>query len=274
MAKRRWLLRVWITSFLVVVTAIGLVLAQPRGRTALRLRPGFKPLAADPRVFFESGAESLATQIASVLLDTVTQVEHAHGRLFRPGYRVYVCGSHESFTGYMGESSASQARGIAFPRDVWISPKAFDFFGLDTHRQTLAHELSHLHLSQHLSWWRRVRTIPPWFAEGLADMIADTGYERVSREDALEALRTGHCFTPDSSGKLPRPRTPKEYGVSWPLFHGQSRLFVEYLYAQDQQRFNDFINAVLDGDLFAEVFEIHLGGSVEVKWNEFLASLE
>ena len=36
-----------------VLVPVSLVLAHPRGRTALRLAPGFTPLPEDPRVYYE-----------------------------------------------------------------------------------------------------------------------------------------------------------------------------------------------------------------------------
>lgn len=257
------------------VLLIGLVLAQPRGRVALRLTTGFIPLQEDTRVFYEPGAEEYAKRFADALPSVVNRVEDCQSLPFESEFRVYVCSSHESFTRHIGQPVSSPVRGIAFLRDIWVSPKAFAFYGKDTHWQTLAHELSHLHLGQHLGWWHRTKYLPNWFLEGLADWVADTGGEIVSREEALEGFRTGRHLVPATSGKLRlSPPTRQDLGVSWPIFHMQSRIFIEYLLARGEEPFSNFIAAVLGGVRFNIAFEEHFGNNMEIVWQDFINSVD
>jgi len=267
--------KVWIALVIggLVILPLLLVLAHPRGRATLRLTSGFAQSERDPRVYYEHGAEGLANQIVDALPAAAARVEELQAWPFKNDFRVYVCASHESFSRHINQSPRDPVRGIAFLWDVWVSPKAFAFFGKDTHRQTLAHELSHLHLGQHLGWFRRIKGVPAWFAEGLANWVADTGDEIVSRSEALEGFISGRHFVPDATGNLPLPRTAADYGVSWPMFHLQSRLFIEYLHDRNENAFGRFVSAVIAGDNFSAAFAEHFGLNLDAAWQDFMKSL-
>jgi hypothetical protein len=174
---------------------------------------------------------------------------------------------------HIGESERSPVRGIAFLWDIWVSPKAFDFQGKDTHRKTLRHELSHLHLGQKLGWWRRTQGVPSWFQEGLADWVADTGDEQVSWREARDAILSGHCILPETSGHLPLPKRPQDYGLSWPMFHMQSRMFVEYLRSRDEGAFQRFVASVVRGNRFETAFKEDFRATLSDSWKDFRDSL-
>jgi hypothetical protein len=245
-----------------------LILVHPRARAALRLSPGFRPLPEDSRVMFEPGAAAHARRMARALPAAIERVETEQGRPFRADVRVYVCATHETFAEHTGQPPTIPVRGMALLWDVWVSPLAFRFEGQDTHRETLTHELSHLHLKQHLGWLGNVAGLPAWFREGLADQVAGTGHERVSRAAALAALRAGPRLDPELSGG------PREHGLSWPMFHGQARLFTEHLRARDPHTFRSFLAAVLDGEPFARATRDHLGATLPQLWSEYLADLQ
>ncbi len=256
-----------------LLVSVLLVLTNPRARAVLRLQRGFTPLEEDARVYAESGAEDLALQVAQALPSAIERVETCQSRPFKRPFRVYVCQSHESFSRRIGQPADHPVRGIAFLRDVWISPRAFAFFGRDTHRQTLKHELSHLHLDQHLGWWRRIPHVPSWFCEGLANWVADTAGERVSRVEAVEDIFAGRQLSPDATGHLPLPKVPQDYGLTWPSFHQQSRMFLEYLLERNETAFRGFIAAIVDGERFEDAFREQFGSSVADAWQEFVESL-
>jgi hypothetical protein len=246
-----------------------LVLTLPRARVALRIVPGFQPLDADNRVYYEPGGEGFAALIAETLPDAVEKIERAHALPFKGDFRVYVSATHRSFTKRLDMPEHSPVRGTALYRDVWVSPNSLDFHGRDTHRQTVAHELSHLHIDQHIGAWRRLRDIPGWFSEGLADWASGTGSEIVSRAEAVEAIAEGRRLQPDSTGRIP-PRRPGDYGLSPPMLHQQSLMFVEYLRGKDEQAFQSFVVALLEGGSFAPTFEERFGTDVDGAWNDFL----
>ncbi len=266
---RRFLIPLSLLALLVPV-----LLLHPRARAAVRLTSGFQSLEEDTRVFSEQGAEVHARRFAQALPAATARVEEYQGRPFKSDFRVYVCASHESFTRHLGERLDSPARGMKLFRDIWVSPLAFDFRGSDTHRQTIAHELSHLHMTQQLGLRTIMGTVPTWFAEGLADCVADTGGEIISHQDALQAFASGNHFVPDARGRFLFPRTAKHYGISWPMLHQQSRMFVDYLHDRAGGSFGDFVTAVGKGERFDVAFLEHYGASLDNVWNEFLESLD
>ena len=258
----------------ILVVAALLVLAQPRGRTALCLVRGFSTLDADPRIRYQPGAEDFARAVAAALSAAIARVEECQSAPFKTPFRVYVCASHESFTSHIGEPVRSPVRGIAFLRDIWISPTAFSFHGEDTHRETLTHELSHLHLGQMLGWWHRTKEVPSWFQEGLADWVADTGDEQVSQCEVREAILSGHGIVLDESGHLPFPTRPDTDGMAWPMFHMQSRMFVEHLRSRDATAFRKFVAAVVRGAGFNSAFNDSFGAGLSDVWKDFLQSMD
>lgn len=270
--SRRRIRRLLIPLSLVAVLA-ALPLLHPRARAAVRLTSGFQPLEEDTRVFSEQGADVYARRFAQALPAATALVEEHQGQPFSSGFRVYVCASHESFTRHLGERPDSPVRGMKLFRDIWVSPLAFDFRGSDTHRQTITHELSHLHMTQQLGLRAIMGAVPTWFAEGLADWVADTGGEIISHQDALEAFASGHHFVPDARGRFLFPRTAKHYGIPWPMLHRQSRMFVEYLHDRAGGSFGDFVAAVGKGERFDVAFLEHYGASLDDVWNDFLESL-
>lgn len=271
---RRWAARAAVVCAGLLVLAAAGLLSQARARAALRLVGGFSPLDQDPRVLYEAGAGDNALAVAKALPEAIGRVQHGHGEPPDPGFRVYVCATQDSFTRKTGQSEGAPVRGIAFSRDIWVSPLAFRFHGRDTHRETLAHELSHLRLQQSLGWWRRTRIVPSWFQEGLADRVADTGFEQVSRAEAWEAIRDGPCLTPDDSGRFPFPKRAGDYGLTWPMFHAQSRMFVEFLHERDGGGIARLLTSLHQGARFGTAFAECFGGSVEEVWAEFVGSVE
>lgn len=271
--RRKTIIALIIPLLLLVVLAV-LALRIPRLRTALRMADGFEPLPGNELVYFEEGAEEYARRIAETLPAAIERVETLQLRPFRTLPRIYVCASHESFTEQIGESPETPVRGIAFKRDIWLSPLVFNFFGSDTHTQSLLHELSHTHISQHLSFIHRVRKIPTWFNEGLANWVSGTGEDRITRDEGIAEIRAGRVMAPDDTGQFPLPKTPADYGLSWPMLHVQSLLFVEYLALRDRAAFDTFLGEVLDGEDFGPSFVRQFGAGPDILWREFTSTLE
>lgn len=129
-------------------------------------------------------------------------------------------------------------------------------------------------MTQQLGLRSIMGTVPTWFVEGLADWIADTGGEIVTHQDALETFASGKHFVPDAKGRCLFPLTAKHYGVSWPMLHRQSRMFVEYLHDRAGGSFAGFVVAVGKGERFDAAFLEHFGDSLANVWNDFLESLD
>ena len=86
-----------------------------------------------------------------------------NGILYEPGAE-----DHDEFVAH---PSSYPIRGPVLLGNVFTAQSAFDFQNMDTHREPLLHELSHLHLLQHLGFFG-YRKIPIWFTEGLANCLA------------------------------------------------------------------------------------------------------
>lgn len=254
--------------------AASLLLLSPRAQAALRITPGFEPLDTDPRVFFEPGAEGFAREIAATLPTAVTTIEDTLSLPFRSTFRVYVPASHESFAQHTSQPATTPARGLALARDVWISPLVFSFRGKDTHERAVVHELTHLFIDQQVGWLHRVRSVPGWFQEGLTDWVSGTGFDTASRAEVLAALRSGRRMVPDDTGAFPRPKAAADYGLTWPIFHGQSRMLIEHLHDGREEAFDGLVRSVLSGEPFGAAFEGQYGHTLAEEWAGLLASLD
>ena len=258
---------------MLAVACVTLVLLSPRGRCALRIAPGFVPYPDDSRIYYVPGSELVTARFAGLLQAAIGEVEAGLAAPFRSPFRVYVCPTHEDFARRIGEPPGTLVRGIEFPKDIWVSPKAFEFFGLDTGKATLAHELVHLHFGQHLGLGGRLRPTPSWFEEGVADWIAGTGFERMSRDEAVAAYRSGTRLVPDALGRPLIPRRPPDYGLTWPVFHAQSRMFVEHLHSTREESFAVLVRSIQAGTRFDVAFREAFGRSLEDEWQGFVESI-
>lgn len=270
MRWKRWLL---VTTGILLAGAAGFLAAVPRARAAFRLTPHLITLDGDPRVRYEPGAREAARQVAASLPAVLTRIEAAQGRPFKPGFRVVVCASHKRFAHWIGHAPDSPVMGIAMPFDVWLSPALLTAAGRDRHREGLGHELSHLHFNQHLFWYSRLRQIPLWFSEGLADWASGWEPDRVSRDDALRALRQGPRMTPETRGYLSLAKGSARSGVSWPMMHRQGVLFIEYLVETDEAAFHALVHDLLDGIPFSDAFRQRFGYDLAQVWARFLTTI-
>ena len=256
-----------------VILLIGMfaaILAIPKARATLRLTPGLVRLSANSNVYVEPGGVAAARQIAASLPHVISRIEQAMGRPFKPGFRVVVCGSHESFARWIGHPADTPVMGIAFLKDVWISPRCLDAGGRDRHREAVGHELTHLHFSQHLFWYTRLRNIPIWFSEGLADWASGWEPERVSRITALNALRNGPRMIPETVGYVSLSKAAARSGVSWPMMHRQGELFIEYLVKRDAEAFQALLGDLLDGKPFGDAFRHRFKMDLPDAWTQFV----
>ena len=139
---------------------------------------------------------------------------------------------------------------------------------INTGTGTLVHELTHALISYDFP------RVPTWFNEGLANWVSGTGEDRVTRDEGIAEIRAGRVMAPDDTGQFPLPKTPADYGLSWPMLHVQSLLFVEYLALRDRDAFDVFLGEVLDGEDFGPSFVRQFGAGPDILWREFTSTLE
>jgi hypothetical protein len=255
-----------------VVLLAALFVRSPVGRAVFKSRRHFFPHTADHRVFYEPGAEAYASRIAEVLPATVSQVEEAlSGRFPRP-FRVYVCSSQQSHNEFIANPPSWRIRGSVLLGNVLIAPSAFDFYGYDTHQQSLAHELVHLFFSQRLDFLRS-RSIPVWFVEGLAHCVAGTGGEGIDKSAAIGAIRDGRRPTPEVQGSLLQTVQRAAGRLPPRVYQLQNRMFVQFLRERYPTSFEQVLQEILHGSSFARSFSVGFGRKVSDLWQEFRGSL-
>jgi hypothetical protein len=266
-------------AIILVVLALGVAAVafarSPVGRALLRSRDQFVACESAPSVLYEAGMEREARMVCESLPRALAAVEEQHYLPVRDPFRVYVCGTQESFNAYMAAPPGATARGVKLLNDIFLSPDSFSSWRGDTHEGVLTHELSHLHIYQRLGHRRTLWELPVWFSEGLAVAVSGAGGEGVTADEARVAIAAGETFVPDERGSLLRPKRASEYGMGTYMFYRQSQLFVEYMRDRDPEAFRDFMLALQGGEWssFGELFEASFGLSVGGMWSEFVGSV-
>ena len=106
-----------------------------------------------------------------------------------------------------------------------------------------------------------VTHLPNWFKEGLAVMVsAGGGAEHSPAKEARAAIQRGDQITIDDTGSLQNAvgirfeRAPAKTAPWYPvvLAYRQAGMFVNYLRESDGPGFDRMMNAILDGQAFAE----------------------
>jgi hypothetical protein len=266
----RWVVRLGL--------GLGLGLAAlggyPTVRALTRSKAGFTPDGQDGRVWFEEGAEAMADSVAAFLPRAIETIEAAHGRPFRKSFRVYVCATQRSLNGFLALDADVPVRGMVRFGEIFLGPSAFDWRGEDLHRESLLHEMSHLHLRQQVGLLASRRSVPSWFHEGLADLVSGAGGEGVSDEEATRAILGGRSMHSDSAGRLWSLARMEDYGLGGPMLHRQSRMFLSWLRDRNPAAFAAFLSELQREGDFARAFRNHLGGGVRDAWLAFVASLD
>lgn len=228
-------------------------------------------LKQEPLVRYEPGAEELAQKVVPYLNDSISLVENMQGRPYVKPVDVFVFASEESFSEHSGVSS--EVRGCAFIGKIYLSPKLNRM--PESIPLILTHELSHIHVCQHMGLFACVYQLPTWFLEGLAVSVSGGGgAERVSEKEAVDAILQGNHFLPDDSGSVLVYKAANYYGLQQHMFYRQAGMFVSYLWNQSPAEFNGFLSALLDGKSFCDAFPQTFGKSVNEKWNEFAKTLK
>ena len=268
--KKRKLITV-IFSLIILILAIAFFLS-PYSTALLKSKSHFIKHPKNDKVLFEPGAEEYADSIANYLQKTIERVKQVHGLPFKESFNIYVCKTQKSFNEFAVNTSAYPIRGTALLGDVFIAPSAFNFRGIDTHKETLAHELSHLHFQQRLGFIDR-RKLPVWFSEGFADYVAGSGGEGIEKSDAINFILSGKHFIPEEEGDIFGTVSGAANGLSGPMFHQQVKMFVTYIIESDSLKFKSFVLKIQEGEPFNEFFNKIMETSIRENWENFLLQL-
>lgn len=274
MKKRKSKLAAAIFTSIVLILLI-LFFLSPYSTALCKSKSHFINYPGNNMVFYEPGAEEYAKKIVAFLPAAIERVELIHGLPFEEPFKIYICNTQKSFNEYTVNTSASiyPIRGTAMLGDVFIAPSAFNFMGIDTHKGTLMHELSHLHFQEMLNFLER-RKLPIWFSEGFADYVSGSGGEGIEKNEAINFILSGKHFIPEEEGEIFGSFRSALNGLSGPMFHMQAKIFVTYLMQSDSLKFKSFLRKIQMGESFGESFESAFGAGVQNKWAQFLSQLK
>ena len=273
MKKRKSKIAAALLGSIIIILLI-LFFISPYSTALCKSKSHFIKHQINKMVFYEPGAEEYAKKIVAFLPAAIKRVELIHGLPFEEPFKIYICNTQKSFNEYTANSSslAYPIRGTAMLGDVLIAPSAFNFIGMDTHKETLMHELSHLHFQQKLDLFER-RKHPVWFSEGFADYVAGSGGEGIEENEAINFILSGKHFIPEEEGEIFGSFSNALNGLSGPMFHMQARIFVTYLIESDSLKFKSFLRKIEMGESFSETFESLFGTGIHSKWTQFLSQL-
>ncbi len=263
-----------IIFFLLILLLPGLFFISPYSTALLKSKSQFINHVKNDKVLYEPGAEVYADSIVFYLPEAIERVEQVHGLPFEEPFKIYICNTQKSFNEYTANTSPSPypVRGTALLGDVLMAPSAFNFFGLDTHKETLAHELSHLHFRQRLGFFKG-RKHPTWFSEGFADYVASSGGEGIEENDAINFILSGKHFIPEEEGEIFGSFNSALNGLSGPMFHKQVKMFVTFMIKSDSLKFNSFLREIQNGESLNESFNNIMDSGIQDKWEKFLSQL-
>lgn len=233
-----------------LISAPALLLLAGCATPPLKSTERFLPLAADPRVLYEPGAEQAASEVATRLPAAIAQVAATHQRGFLREPQVHVCSSEACFRNHVTRTEVSAAT-VAGNR-IFLAPQLFQ---REAHRLPLilAHELSHQHLGQQIGHY--TYTVPVWFHEGLAALASNGGgADYASDAEARADIRAGRHFDPAQRDSETLRHLADHWRVSPYTFYRQAMLFLQYLRASSERRFDEFLLAVEDNQDFDLAF--------------------
>ncbi|MFH1168798.1 MAG: hypothetical protein V1852_32735 [Pseudomonadota bacterium] len=228
----------------------------------------------DQRVMYEPGAEEFTATVASELPLAIKKVESRQYSTFPDKVLIYVTKTPESFKKMTGRGVSA----MMYRKSIFLSPKLLE--KPDTIKLYIAHELSHLHLHQHLGDYAYLG-IPSWFLEGLAAFVSDGGgAENVTDDEVMESIRSGNHFIPFEDAGLSdlfRPRYASYFKIRHKfkhhLFYRQCMLFVSFLENEHPVQFKTFVIDLEKGIDFSDAFHLSFGVDTMTKWNAFKSQI-
>jgi hypothetical protein len=228
-------------------------------RDAIEDLRAFEPLPQSAQVrFAPAEAERFARRVAVMLPAATARVEAVHGRPFQAPPVVYVCGDDACFDRFVDRRWNFTAA-VVYDNRLVLAPRLFD---REPERLVpiLLHELSHLHLGQRRGHYSM--SIPIWFHEGLASLVAEGGgADLVTDAEAWSAAASARHFVPDQQHLPWQRRRAETWKLSVSLFYRQAFLFLRGLQTQDAAAFDRLLEALQDGAdfdaAFAQAFHVN-----------------
>ena len=234
----------------------------------------FLAFKQDQRIMFEPGSEKFASAVAIDLPLAIEKVESRQYSKFPDRITIYVCKSQESFKKLTGRNVSA----LTYKQNIYLSPKLLE--NPDTIKLYIAHELSHLHMHQHIGDYAYL-CIPTWFHEGLAAYVSDGGgAEKVTNDEVKASIRSGNHFVPFENAGLRDLFVPRyasyfkiKHEFKHHLFYRQCMLFVAFLEKESPEQFKKFIIDLENGMDFSDAFRFSFGVDTMTKWYEFKSQI-
>lgn len=252
-----------------IAIIIILVFVQGCSNVYARLTYDFRELENDKRILYEVGAEEIASEISISLNKHISLVEKKQYFSYASldDIKVFVFAEKNRYANY--SYSSPLARGSATTNEIYISPIIND------RRETLPlimiHELSHVHIRQHIGTWRYWSEVPGWFLEGLAvEVSGGGGAEKVSDKEAIEAIKSGKHFIPRESSSILGHKYAHNYGLKPHLYYRQSNLFVRFIKESDPEAFRKSYLSLIQGEEFADIWIKYYNKTIPELWKDFL----
>ena len=249
---------------ILIILVFALFMRTPYWTALTKSKDNFIENANNKRVLYESGAKEYADKIADYLPIAIEIIEEKQFKPFPKDFRIYVCNTQKSHNEFLADPSLYLIRGSVLKGDILISPSAFNFEGRDTHKETLKHELSHLHFRQQLGFFKD-RKIPQWFREGFADYVAGSSGEGVEENEAISFMMNGRHFILQEEGDIFGSFRKALNGLSGPIFHQQVKLFVTFLAESDSLKFKSFLLKIQKGESFNKSFTVVFESDIQGK---------
>lgn len=254
--------------------------------THARLTYDFEQDEMERRVFYEAGTEDAARVVSEQLNEAVKEIETAQFASFKEPSKieVYLFDDKRRYSQYRYGTNAQSLGGsgknqVYLPLPTIRARLASDLCQKEDCKETvegiLLHELSHVHLRQHLGNRRYVTDVPLWFSEGLATMVSDgAGAGRITEQDARMSIASGKHLLPHSSGAyLKRAETVGDLRPTSFAFYRQSLMFVTFLQERNPAGFQKIVKELIAGRKFETLWEPNYGEAVEELWDAFVLSL-
>jgi hypothetical protein len=234
----------------------------------------FLAFKQDQRIMLESGADNFASAVAIDLPLAIEKVESRQYSKFPDRITIYVCKSQESFKKLTGRNVSA----LTYKQNIYLSPKLLE--NPDTIKLYIAHELSHLHMHQHIGDYAYL-CIPTWFHEGLAAYVSDGGgAEKVTNDEVKASIRSGNHFVPFENAGLRDLFIPRyasyfkiKHEFKHHLFYRQCMLFVAFLEKESPEQFKKFIIDLENGMDFSDAFRFSFCVDTMTKWYEFKSQI-